>query len=86
MTQLCGVMDNGGRTFDRYTVIFSDGSALNVGPTGNVPNGVCMWADTWREGYQPEGKWITWRSVPRPVRTAAKKALAELRKGELCAP
>ncbi len=36
------ILDNGGETFDRYTVIFPDGDALAIGDTGNVPNGVCM--------------------------------------------
>lgn len=36
------VYDNGGQTFDRYTAVFPDGHALAIGPTGNVPNGVCM--------------------------------------------
>jgi hypothetical protein len=39
------VYDNGGRTFDRYTVIFDSGDdvyALGIGDTGNVPNGFCM--------------------------------------------
>ncbi len=37
------VYDNGGETFDRYTVILREyGYALGIGDTGNVPNGFCM--------------------------------------------
>jgi hypothetical protein len=37
------IYDNGGRSFDRYTVILLDHDyALGIGDTGNVPNGFCM--------------------------------------------
>ena len=43
------IWDNGGRSFDRYTVEFEEqGGAkwyLGIGDTGNVPNGFCMVVD-----------------------------------------
>ncbi|MBA3355871.1 MAG: hypothetical protein H0U18_08025 [Pyrinomonadaceae bacterium] len=43
------IFDNGGRTFDRYTVFFDfegdDSYALGIGDTGNVPDGFCMTVD-----------------------------------------
>ena len=40
------IYDNGGRSFDRYTVFLHDhGYTLGIGGTGNVPNGFCMTVD-----------------------------------------
>ena len=40
------IYDNGGRSFDKYTVIMHDYDyALGIGPTGNAPNGFCMSID-----------------------------------------
>ena len=65
------VFDNGGRTFDRYSIHFEYGDGeehgyLFVGPTGNVPNGVCMWSDTAGDGEE-----IDFDSLPDPVKRAA---------------
>lgn len=49
------IYDNGGETFDRYTVIFADGSVLGIGDTGNVPNGFCMHVGSIHEGSVTEG-------------------------------
>jgi len=46
MYDVQSVYDNGGRTFDRYTIVIADDEGdwygINAGPTGNVPNGVFM--------------------------------------------
>ncbi len=73
-TECTRVTDNGGRTFERYTAYFADGSALLIGPTGNVPNGVCMWVDTGPElGHtadtDPDAT-IERSALPEPVRRA----------------
>lgn len=40
------IYDNGGRSFDRYTVYFEEVDYfLGIGDTGNVPNGFCMTVD-----------------------------------------
>ena len=48
ITKVTGIWDNGGETFDRYTVRFElcgEVYFLGIGPTGNVPNGFCMHLD-----------------------------------------
>ncbi len=67
------IIDNGGRTFDRYRVQFHDDGMddgeLLIGPTGNVPNGVCMWA----EGQYPcaaDETEVLYANVPEPVQRA----------------
>lgn len=61
------VFDNGGRTFDRYSVVFPDGDVLAVGPTGNHPQGVCMWLGH----VEPEGQEISLAELPPRVLDAA---------------
>ena len=61
------IFDNGGRTFDRYTVLFPDMDAFAIGSTGNVPNGVCMHVE---QIGQPEGVEIDFVSLPDPVQRA----------------
>ena len=36
------IFDNGGKTFDRYCVIFDEGQALFMSFNATSPNGVCM--------------------------------------------
>lgn len=43
------IMDNGGASADRYTVLFSDGDALCLSGSPSHPQGVSMWA----EGMDP---------------------------------
>lgn len=45
------IYDNGGETFDRYTVVFPDGECLGIGDTGNVPNGFCMHVGSVKDGH-----------------------------------
>ena len=39
------IYDNGGKTFDRYTVIFSDGSALGLSHNPDSPQGFSQWCE-----------------------------------------
>lgn len=65
------IFDNGGRTFDRYTVVFPDHDALLIGPTGNHPQGVCMWAS---DPWQPEGEEVSFELLPLAVQSAIREA------------
>lgn len=69
------VYDNGGRTFDRYTVIFPDGDALGIGSTGNVPNGFCMSVEA-IEG-EHLGRIVPLEAIPERVQAAVRSEWAE---------
>lgn len=68
------VFDNGGRTFDRYSIYLGYGEYLGVGETGNVPNGICQHS----EGLPPSqlgavlGVQVPLDRVPEPVRAAVR--------------
>lgn len=62
------VWDNGGRTFDRYTV-FVGGDAYVVGPTGNHPQGVCMYVGD-AASVEPEGEPVAIANLPPAVQKA----------------
>lgn len=73
-----GVTDNGGETFDRYTAGFeiaasgdpdaeTDVFVLLIGPTGNVPNGVCMHGEG---GLGDDETRVAWEDIPEPVQRA----------------
>ncbi len=69
------IYDNGGRTFDRYTVFFpgEDLGALGIGKTGNVPRGFCMWVEAIRPGNDdPDGIGckISFEELPESVKKA----------------
>ena len=42
------ILDNHGRTFDRYSVYFDDGSFLSLSTNCNSPQGYSQWAE-WQE-------------------------------------
>ena len=46
--------DNGGKTFDRYTIVFDDQSQFSIGPTGNHPQGVCTYLGIYLPTNDPE--------------------------------
>ena len=71
------IYDNGGRSFDRYTVILHDFDyALGIGDTGNVPNGFCMSLSPGDYIEGPHlGKKIMLENITEPARKAV---LAEL--------
>ena len=60
--------------FDRYRVVFVDEDegewALTIGPTGNVPNGVCMTTEHVSTDPYPGEVPIEVESLPAPVRKA----------------
>jgi hypothetical protein len=64
------VFDNGGQSFDRYTVFFDDGfgTALGIGETGNVPNGFCQSVDA--QPGEHLGEQVPYDSLPEPVKKA----------------
>jgi metal-dependent amidase/aminoacylase/carboxypeptidase family protein len=68
------IYDNGGRSFDRYTVIFADeGYALGIGDTGNVPNGFCMTVEAVEGPHL--GNRVELDALPIPVRSAVENEL-----------
>jgi len=75
------IYDNGGLSFDRYTVFFPSDAimALGIGSTGNVPNGFCMWVDAVNPKiYRPRtnhnlGVEIKFEDCPLPVQKAIKE-------------
>jgi len=69
------VYDNGGRSFDRYTVFLNDhGYALGIGETGNVPNGFCMTVDAIRGDHL--GKIISLDEMSDSARAAVLSELS----------
>jgi len=68
------VRDNGGRSFDRYTVAFAEDGyeegqgCLLIGATGNHPQGVCMHSEHPIGGY--DGVTIGFDELPAPVLAA----------------
>lgn len=71
------IYDNGGRSFDRYTVKLHEyGYWLGIGPTGNVPNGFCM-------ALSPDevvagdhlGEIIPFKQMTEPAQRAVRKEL-----------
>jgi len=61
------VYDNGGKTADRYTVVFSDGSMYAMSRDANMPNGVCMYIGNEKFTYvYPDalGKRINAKNLP----------------------
>lgn len=72
------IYDNGGETFDRYTVFFSDhpGNVLGIGDTGNVPNGYCMHVEA--EEGEHLGETITLAEMTDAARKAVENELAAL--------
>ena len=73
------IYDNGGRSFDRYTVIFHDGDCLGIGDTGNVPNGFCMHVGSIHDGSVVEGSHLGERITLAQMTTQARAAV----RGEL---
>jgi len=61
------IYDNGGKTFDRYTVIFSDGSALGLSHNPDSPQGFSQWCEA-IEGNKELGMSLTLAKLPEKVR------------------
>ncbi len=73
------IYDNGGETFDRYTVVFAYGGCLGIGDTGNVPNGFCMHVGDIHDGDVVEGDHLGRRIMLAEMTPAARAAI----RGEL---
>ena len=87
------IFDNGDKTFDRYRVVVwvdKVAAVYTIGPTGNVPNGVCMCAYVYEAGvpYANERAWVEpdgdkelehweWASLPSSVLVAITDILAD---------
>lgn len=59
--------------FDRYRVLFTiegEAWALSIGPTGNVPNGVCMTTEHTSPTPYPGEVPIEIADLPEPVQRA----------------
>jgi hypothetical protein len=60
------IHDNKGKTFDRYTVILDDGSALGLSHNPDSPLGFSQWCDAVAEGVDM-GKNILFENLPLRV-------------------
>jgi len=69
------IYDNGGETFDRYTVVFWNGECLGIGDTGNVPNGFCMHVGSVYDGSVVEGEHLGSRISLAEMTPAARQAV-----------
>ena len=63
------IYDNRGKTFDRYAAVFPDGDVLVIGPTGNHPQGVCLWLGP-STNEDTLGAPITFEHLPQRVQRA----------------
>lgn len=72
------IYDNGGRSFDRYTVFFPEGYALGIGETGNVPNGFCQHVEALEGSHL--GERITLEALPIAVQRAIDNELDLIRR------
>lgn len=71
--QIKGIYDNKGRTFDRYTVILSDGSALGLSDNPDSPLGFSQWGDAVEGSHL--GERISLKELPENVREHIKRRL-----------
>ena len=69
-----GIYDNRGKTFDRYTVVFDDGSALGLSHNPDSPVGFSQWGSV-AESVDL-GKPITFQELPENVRKHIKMGLS----------
>ncbi len=72
------VFDNGGKSFDRYRVTWADEDPseewdLVIGPTGNAPNGVCIYIETLGPNPTQTEIKVSFMSIPAPVANAIYK-------------
>ncbi len=62
------IYDNGGKSFDRYTLILGDGEALFMSINPLSHNGVCMHGEV--EEGQHLGKQVNFENLPEAVQKA----------------
>ena len=67
--------DNKGKTFDRFTIILDDGSALGLSHNPDSPVGFSQWCGAVAEGVDL-GKPITFQELPENVRKHIKMGLS----------
>ena len=70
------IYDNGGRTLDRYTVVYPDGYWRFMSANPLHPQGVCMWAEP-LPGAKPDGRRVLPDQVPEAVLEAILMDLQE---------
>jgi hypothetical protein len=68
------IFDNGGKTFDRYTVIFDDGSALGLSHNPDSPLGFSQWSEAIVE-TKKLGMSLTLTELPEHVQRHIKTRL-----------
>jgi hypothetical protein len=66
------VYDNGGKTCDRYTVIFDNDDVYFMSENANQPNGVCLYAGEAGD-FEPQGKEIDYCDLPAAVKDQIKR-------------
>lgn len=59
------IYDNKGKTFDRYTVVFDDGSALGLSHNPDSPVGFSQWGEATEGSHL--GKTISFEELPQRV-------------------
>ena len=62
--------DNGGKTADRYTIVFKQGEEYHLyfmSSDANMPNGICMYGGSIL-GYGEFGKRINFNKLPNGVK------------------
>lgn len=60
------IHDNQGKTFDRYTVVFQDGSGLALSHNPDSPDGFSQWCCCVVQGADL-GKQIRFRDLPQRI-------------------
>jgi hypothetical protein len=71
--QIKSIYDNKSNTFDRYTVILPDGSALGLSFNPDSPQGFSQWSDAVEGSHL--GKRITLKELPENVRKHIERRL-----------
>jgi len=69
------IYDNEGRTFDRYTVIFTDGSALGLSSNPDSPQGFSQWGEAVEGSHL--GRRIPFKEVAENVRKHIERRLQD---------
>lgn len=69
------IYDNGGKTADRYTIVFSDKSALGLSDNPESPQGFSQWEPGPVETGKHLGKKILFSQLPKNVQKHAKERI-----------
>lgn len=84
---IIAIFDDGGETFDRYTVVFDEivdyhydrgllHTCLCLSDNCDEPNGFCLW-DCCLLNAECLGKEITWDALPQHVRDMIEERMSE---------